>query len=392
MLRSHIVGPPHRLRLPLPAGLFLVATLVAGACKSSEPAPPPTFDAVTKEESEALGKRFATLLDRCTTAELAPLWNAEVTAARAVQDAKADSAVKEGLLAAFTSERLWDGQCQSLAAGGASRNKYLGLREEAGSWRPIVRMLSSSGLNYAEFELGRFPQGVLAVDATYYLTGEPLSRTLSRLLGSAQSAIDDGDLGDGTAMERISAKQRAGDAVGALALIAKLPPALRNDKSIMLLEIGLDPGDDEARYLGAIERFEKAFPGDPALDLVSIDGFFLRKQFDRLHGSLDRLDKRVNDPYLDVMRALAYFEAKDFANALKHIKRAIEREPDLQDAWDTKSSVCLAQKDYACAVEALKMLNDKFSVPVTDDAAAQLDNGAELIASEPWKAWRATVK
>jgi len=37
-------------------------------------------------------------------------------------------------------------------------------------------------------------------------------------------------------------------------------------------------------------------------------------------------------------------------------------------------------------------LNDKFSVPVTDDAAAQLDNGAELIASEPWKAWRATVK
>lgn len=373
------------------AGLLLACLVSLSACKS-EPAPPPKFGPVSKEESEALGKRFATLLDTCRTADLAPLWNAHVTAARAVQDAKADSAVKDGLLAAFTSERLWDGQCQSLSAGGATRNKYLGLREEAGSWRPIVRMLSSGGLNYAEFELGRFPEGVLAVDATYYLTGEPLSRTLSRLLGSAQSAIDQGDMGDGTAMEKISARQRAGDATGALELITKLPPALRNDKSIMLLEIGLDPGDDEARYLGAIERFEKAFPGDPALDLVSIDGFFMRKQFDRLHSSLDRLDKRVNDPYLDVMRALAYFEAKNFDKSMTHVNRAIEREPELQDAWDTKSSVCLAKKDYACATQALKMLNDKFSIPVTDDTAAQLDNGAELVASEPWKQWRATIK
>ncbi len=373
------------------AGLLIASLVSMSACKS-EPAPPPTFGPVSKEESEALGKRFATLLDTCRTADLAPLWNAQVTAGRAVRDAKADSAVKDGLLAAFTSERLWDGQCQSLSAGGATRNKYLGLREEAGTWRPLLRMLSAGGLNYAELELGRFPEGVQAVDATYYLTGEPLSRTLSRLLGSAQNAIDQGDIGDGTAMAQISARQRAGDAAGALELITKLPPALRNDKSIMLLEIGLDPGDDEARYLAAIERFEKAFPGDPALDLVSIDGFFMRKQFERLHNSLDRLDKRVNDPYLDVMRALAYFEAGDFDRALTRVDSAIAREPELQDAWDTKSSVCLAKKDYACAVEALKMLNDKFSVRVSEDAAVQLDNGAELIVSEPWKAWRATIK
>jgi len=373
------------------AALLILAVLSSAACKS-EPAPPATFAAATKDESEAMGKRFATLLANCHSAELAPLWNAQVTAARAVQNAQADSAVKDGILAALTAERLWDGQCQSLASNGPATFKYLGVREDAGTWHPIIRMISGGGLNYAEFELGRFPEGVLAVDTTYYLTGEPLSRTLSRLLGSAQTAIDDGNMGDGSTMVKIAEKQRAGDFEGALALIKDLPPALRNDKSIMLLEIGLDPGSDEARYLGAIERFEKAFPGDPALDLVSIDGFFMRKQFDRLHTSLDRLDKRVNDPYLDVMHALAYLQAAALDQAMLHIDKAIQREPDLQDAWDTKSSVCLALKNYACATEALRMLNDKFSVPITDEGAAQLDNGAELVASEAYKAWRATIK
>lgn len=385
--------------------ILLASTLVLFACKR-EPPPPPTFDPVTRDEAVALGERFAELIGPCDPHALAPLWKAEVTARRAAQDAKAGADVKEGLLLAFTAERLWDGQCQSMNAGSPTKAKYLGLREEGGTFRPIVRMVSAAGLNYVELELGRFPEGVRAVDATYYLTGEPLSRTLARLLGSAQSALDDGNLGDGQTMMRISERQRAGDAAGALALIRELPPALRHDKSMMLLEIGLDPGDDEARYLAAIERFEKAFPGDPALDLVSIDGFFMRRELDRLHAALDRLDQRVNDPYLDVMRALAHFEASAPRDAVPPVvrdasaldkahaavKRAIEREPDMQDAWDTQSTICLAKKDHACAVDSLKVLAERFALPIDEHTVLGLEGGAELVASDPWKTWRASLR
>ena len=371
--------------------ILLASTLVLFACKR-EPPPPPTFDPVARDEAVALGERFAELIGPCDPHALAPLWKAEVTARRAAQDAKAGADVKEGLLLAFTAERLWDGQCQSMNAGSPTKAKYLGLREEGGTFRPIVRMVSAAGLNYVELELGRFPEGVRAVDATYYLTGEPLSKTLARLMGSAQTALDDGSAGDVMVMQQISEKQRSGDHAGALALIKQLPPALREDKSMMLLEIGLDPGDDEARYLAAIERFEKKFPGDPALDLVSVDGFFMRKQFDRLHASLDRLDKSVNDPYLQVMHALAFIDDKQLDKAQAALDKAIEREPELQDAWDTRSTLCITKKDYACATESLKMLNDKFKVPVTDEVVMQLEGGPELVASEPWKAWRAAGK
>jgi hypothetical protein len=275
---------------------------------------------------------------------------------------------------------------------GASKSHYLGVREVAGAWHPIVRILGDNGLNYAELELGRFPAGVMAVDATYYNTGEPLSRTLSRLMGSAQAAIDDGTIGDAGAMQRITRRAQAGDLAGALAIIDELPPALRKDKAIMLMEVGLDPGDDEARYLGAIERFEKAYPGDPALDLVSLDGFFLRKEFKRMHATLDRLDRRVADPYLDVMRALAYRGASEIDKATEAAKRATAREPELPEGWDTLSQVCTIKKDFACAVEALKVLAERFETPISEAGVLALEGGDLLAASDAWKAWRASAK
>ena len=352
----------------------------------------PKLAPVTKEEAEAFGKTIAKLLDTCVPSEIAPLWRVDITAARALKDSTIDPSVKAGVLSALTSERLWDGQCQSLLASGGGTNSLIGMREVDGTHRPIVRMLSSAGLNYAELELARFAEGIRAVDTTYYLTGEPLSTTLRRLIGSAQTAVDDGQINDSALLLQITAKQRAGDNAGALELIRQLPTAMRNDKAMMLMEVGLDPGGDDARYLAAIERFEKAYPGDPALDLVSIDGFFMRKQFDRLHATLDRLQKRIDDPYLEVMHALAFFEAKDLDKALAKVDVAITREPLLQAAWDAKSAICLSKKDFVCAVEVLKSLKEKFALEITEDIATQLDNGAELVASEPWKTWRAAGK
>lgn len=372
------------MRTPL-AACVLAAALAA--CRR-EPPPPPAFEAVAKAEAEAFGERFAKLLDDCRPAELSPLWNADVTARRAAQDTKADGQIKDGLVTAFTSERLWEGQCQGLKSG-ASKSHYLGVRELAGTWRPLIRILGDNGLNYAELELGRFPGGVMAVDARYYNTGEPLSRTLSRLMGSAQTAMDDGTIGDGEAMMRISQRAQAGDRAGALAIIQELPPALRKDKAIMLMEVGLDPGDDEPRYLAAIKRFEEAYPGDPALDLVSIDGFFLRKEWKRMHATLDRLDRRVADPYLDVMRATAFRQANELDKALEAAKRATEREPELQDAWDTLSQLCILKKDFAGAVRALEVLAKKFETPVSEAVVLGLEGGDALVASDAWKAWRA---
>ncbi len=382
------------------AAVFATMFVTLGACK--EELPPevaaaiaeaaPKLAPITAEESEAFGRNVAKLLDTCVPSELAPLWRADITASRALDDAGLDASIKAGVLSQLSSERLWNNQCQALRASGGGTHTFIGLREVDGSPRPIIRMLSDAGLNYAELELVRFDEGIRAVDTTYYQSGEPLSATLRRLVLSAQTALDDGQINDAALLQEITAKQRTGDNAGALALIGQLPTALRNDKAMMLMEIGLDPGGDDTRYLAAIERFEKAFPGDPALDLVSVDGFFMRKQFDRVHATLDRLQKRIDDPYLEVMHALAHFQADKLDDALVKVDAAIAREPTLRGAWDAKSAICLKKKDYVCEVEVLKALEQKFQLVITEELAVQLDNGAELVASEPWKAWRANLK
>lgn len=362
--------------------LVLLVALALSACRSS----------VSQADAEAFGRRVAELMEHCDPVELAPLWESNAFIARAVAHLKLPGARRSAELSLrrdYTALVHWSRRCAHLFAAGPLRTRFLKVREEAGTWRPIVRLLTPSGVNYIEFELGRFSGETRAVDETDFRSGRPRSEDIGRLMAATEFAKDVRSAETAKQLALLDAFELAGDTEAALAVIIRLPIELQRDRVFMLRRISLE--DDEARYLAAVEDFEKTFPNDPALALLSLDVHLLRNDFVRFHAALDPLEQRVSDPYLAVMRGDAYVAAELLDEALKHFDVAIEREPDLQDAWEGKATTCVIKKDFVCAVNAFKVLVDRFVVTIDESTVLELDHGAELVASKPWKAWRKSL-
>lgn len=376
------------------AWLAFALPLVLGACKKSEPLPAALVSSdpsapITSVEAAAYARELAKRLVSCDPDELAEIWDGGATMRRAkvaAGDEDEGRASRTGSREQMQARKIWKGQCSAMKGG---RFEGLGAREVDGAPRALVRMIADPTLNYFEVELARSPDGVVrGIDMTAYTSGEAVSQTIGRMGKNLAATAGLGDKIDVlTALNRVGKLREAGDVAGALALLDELPPAFREDKVVMLTEIGLRP-DDDPKFLALAARFERLFPNDPALLMLSIDTHWARAQFDRVLVAIDALDARVRDPYLDALRAAVHIEREDLGAARAAVDRAVTRGPGLEDGWTLRSTLCLALEDFACAVESLRALHERFGHSRPDaDAAAELTNGRGLVASEAWRAW-----
>jgi predicted Zn-dependent protease len=89
----------------------------------------------------------------------------------------------------------------------------------------------------------------------------------------------------------------------------------------------------EAQYQSAIDALRRAYPNDASLDLMLLDGYFMKKRYDEALQAVDRIDRSLGgDPYLDVMRANMLLAKGDVDGAYRFATRAVEREPSLSEA------------------------------------------------------------
>jgi hydrogenase maturation factor len=92
-----------------------------------------------------------------------------------------------------------------------------------------------------------------------------------------------------------------------LATVRKLPERLQNQKFVLVHKLAAASQVDEAEYARTIAQWEKLFPRDPSLPLVSIDGYVLRKEYDMAIKVLETLNSSIGgDPYLLVLAAGQY--------------------------------------------------------------------------------------
>src|SRR5262249_26702303 len=84
----------------------------------------------------------------------------------------------------------------------------------------------------------------------------------------------------------------------------QLPASVQKEKLVLLLRLRAAQNLDESIYTAAIEDIRKHYPNDPSIDLLSIDYYFMKKQYAKSLECIDRLDKAVaGDPQLQVTRA-----------------------------------------------------------------------------------------
>jgi tetratricopeptide (TPR) repeat protein len=169
-----------------------------------------------------------------------------------------------------------------------------------------------------------------------------------------------------------------------------LPKKYQEEKPVLLVYMQATAhlgADGEADYLAGLERFRELYPDDAAIDFISIGYFHLKKRYDEVRRSIDRIDKAVGgDPYLDVLRGNAWMEDGRFEEARQAMEKAIEEEPDLARAYWTRIALSLREQKHADTLKWLQTIVEKCHVAIKN--LNEVPEYAEFVKSPQYGEWQ----
>jgi tetratricopeptide (TPR) repeat protein len=372
-LDSPICGP---LVAVLSGALVSMAVGIPGCARPTAPtaaspqesAPPPVKDFGVKP-SETEAKEFAKELIAAIESNdinkfnLLVDWTALLNQATSGIDVPAGwrQGFYSGFLASLAKPGgLFERLATAQKSGGSLR--LLHVHDAKSRPRALIRSIGAgSEVNYLDFELVRRPDGqIRAVDFYSFTSGERISKTIRRLYLPAAAnqsrnifeklLTSESDLVKASPkIADLNGAIRNGQPKEALVIYESLPPGAQKEKAIMLLRLqAAQASSDDALHLAAIDDLAKTFPGDPGVDLITIDAFVIRKEYDKAFAGLHRLEKRVGgDPYLKVLQANIRVEQGKHDEAAKLAQIALDAEPTLRGAHYTRLGIANGQKKYS---------------------------------------------
>lgn len=333
-------------------------------------------------------------------------WKAITERATDISEVNADQELRTmrrdfttGVMSSINTKGITIRISEELNGGGGYR--LLRVFEQDGERRAMVRLLpATGGFNYHNYRLERDGEDLKLTEVYIAVTGETFAETLRRnflpLIGQWKqdrgdeelNAKDEAFLRNFRRLEQINNLTRRGDPQGAERIYQSLPEELRTSKTVMISRImyALDLGEDV--YREAIDEFRELYPNDPAVDMMSIDGYVLRRQFDKALKAIDRIEKTVgDDPHLDSIRSGLYFEQGDLKQAKKYANLAIAAEPELLPAYWQLVSISLEDKDYDSTLDLLKTIEKDFGIAFVD--LRNIPVYAGFVKSPQFKKWEA---
>jgi tetratricopeptide (TPR) repeat protein len=396
-----------------PAVLLLTIMLIlSAACNrgpdlpdAGAPAPPVKNQGAPVTEGDA--RQFAAQLSRALTAgdmaEVDRLLHLMDLVERLAGDLGLPAAAQGEFLKGARTSLQRGGFAQQIRKATADGGSYELLRVHPvnGQGRALFRMVTTDGsINYHDYTLARFPNGVGMEDVYVYASGELLSQTVRRIVTPLLVASRGGFLGKGPDNEYVSnfptlqAMMKAaqeGQWAQAAADYRRLPQQMQDNKAILVLYMQtVAQGEEltEKDYLAAMEKFRKLFPDDPALNFISIDYYFLKKRYDDALKAVDGLDRAIGgDPYLGALRAGLLVEARRYDEARPLAEKAIQAAPTVANAYGIRLLVSLREKNFVDTLQWLKKLVQACNAPM-DDLPGNPEY-AEFVRSPQYREWLA---
>jgi tetratricopeptide (TPR) repeat protein len=268
---------------------------------------------------------------------------------------------------------------QATQDGGSYR--FLRVHTIDGRPRVLFRMLGAGGeVNYHDYVLVRYPDGeVAAEDIFIFMTAETFTQMIRRMIIPALklgqgigggAGFDPQHLDAIRAFRNITQATQAGEFTKAVAEYRKLPKKWQQDKTALVFymqALGRMGRESDAEFLGAVELFRKHYPDDACVDFISIDYFFLMKQFDDAFKAIERVDKALGgDPYMNVLRGNCRMEAGRLDEARALMEKAIQAEPGTANAFWARITLSLREKKHGDTLAWLKNVVEQCNERVVD--------------------------
>jgi len=402
-------------RLPYAASVIVICVLVGG-CKpkpTEVPAATPAPAVVngtpaTEDECKEFARKMELAVVQRNRASLDQLFALEDLVIRCLSDLSMTGSQRQSIVQGVKEQARKSTLAAQILAdverGGSF--KLLRVREVDGRFRALFRLIGSdSGVTYHDFILARSPDGrVISEDIHLFTNGELISQSLRRILLPAVAELNKGSVAnlrgaDRTFLDNMPKFLAMGEAIQAgnkpeaVKIYKALPVEFREQKVMVFLYLSAAEGDD-IETTNAFELYRKLFPADPALDLLSIDYFRLKKQYENALRGIDKTEMAVGgDPYLHVMRANVLIEANRYKEALAALDKAIEQEPTLSAAYWSRILVSVKEKNHVDTLVWLKKLVEKTTEEVAD--LATVVEYADFVKSPQhaeWLKWNARKK
>lgn len=364
--------------------------------------------APTDEECRKFAGKVADAVRDKNRASFAALINVDALLNRATKGFESDRKARQvrsgfirGVKSSMATRRGVVGAIIQAVSNGGSYT-FLRVRDVAAKKRVQFRIVTKEGaLNYHEMVVERRPSGnVQAVDMYIVATGQLLSQTLrdaflpmvehasrgilARLTGSESDFVK-----HISTMNKMVTSIKLGQHAEAVRLYGTLPPSMQKRKNVLMLRLTAAQKLGDTAYLTAINDFRRYFPNDPAVDLLSIDGFIIQKQFAKAMASIDRLDHAIGgDLYLNIFRSNIFVQQQQFSRARAVLQAAVDKDPTLKAAHIGMLMLSLQLKDFDQTVKSLKMLREKCGTEIPNMALKP--DFAGFVKSPQYKKWRAT--
>ena len=367
-MRSRIVVCPAILLLCLGLSFGTV-----GCSKKSEGTVAANVGAIL---TDAEVKQFAVQLEKAASSGNATAISDVIDA-----DALGDTALAGiGFSSAFKNDFI-GGMRQGMAKDGGFGKQITDATAKGGTFRLLrtvtvdgkqrvrfrLMMPELGGVNYMDFVLARRKGGAIkAVDVYIFTSGEMISATMHRMMlpmAEKQGLLarlrqeDKGYIEATKAFGEMAAALRQGNAKEVVRRYNALPEVMKKEKMAQIVRLQAASAGDEGEYQQALERFQKDFAGDPAADMMGIDYYFLRKNYNKALEMVDRLDKAIGgDPALNLIRAGTLGEAGRTQEVIPLLQKTIKEMPDDVFAHYMLLGMYLQEKIYEPVPELMKKL------------------------------------
>jgi tetratricopeptide (TPR) repeat protein len=370
-------------------------------CLSIRAAEPPKKPDLTKYKEFAL--RVQKLVHEDKREELANCFDDKVFLERAFHNLRLPDYVRESHEESIKGKKLAHSLanqfCETVQRDGSSYT-LMRVRMVEGQPRALfLLIINHNALNYNDLVLAMDAAGALrVVDVYVALSGEFASESVRRITGllagrdpkKAEQWKEDKELlKHADRFYSFMENTRTGRYREALKEWDSLPSALRKVKPTALMHVIATEGlidENEKDYEKAFDDFRKAFPDDPALDLVSLNTLLRKHKFRAYQQSLDHIELVYGrDPYLDVLRAHGLVQDGKPDESKKIAQRTIKDEPDLIEGHWMLITISLRTREHKETARLLTDIEKRFKIKLKD--LRDIKEYSHFVKSPEYKEW-----
>lgn len=244
--------------------------------------------------------------------------------------------------------------------------------DENQQYHLVFRLFSEAGLNYHDYKLKETRNSIKIVDVYVYVTGENFSKTIGTIYKKSIASKKKNFFGVSTntflddifKLAEIRKLKSQGKLEEAYKIYKKIGAESKKNKVFKLIGITLASALDNDDLLRKFTKdYEKSFPKDPSLYLISIDGAYVNNKLNKALELINKLDKFIGgDDFLNYFRVNTYYLKGDIPKAIEYSELLMSDFPDYMDGFDTALTLYIETEKFDKAIQILDIFVDRFEL------------------------------